>query len=90
MSATLPRYPVATLPWASSAVTVTESALPAVTLDAADSERCVAAPGVTEMLALPVTDETAVSVTVMVCVPTVFSTVESVKVWVPASPAVNV
>ncbi len=80
------------LPKASSAVTVTLWAVPAVVgLGYPDTARTVVAPGSTVIpLWVPVMVPVTVSVAVIDCVPTVLSVTALVKVCVPASAPVKV
>src|SRR3974390_3348712 len=79
---TVPVYPVAVLFEASSAVTVNGNAEPAVAVAGALTEKCVAAPADTAIAAeLPVIDDVAVSVAVIVWLPAVFNV--AVKVPTP-------
>ena len=82
---------MAVLPYASSAVTVTENALPAVALDGAVTVSVAAPAGETAMVELvPVIEPVTVSVAVTVRLPACVSVTALVKVWVPLSPPVNV
>ncbi len=86
----MPVYAGVVLPKASLAVTVTDAALPAVTVAGLpDSTRVEVAAGLTEIDELvPVIEPVTVSVAVTVCEPAVFSVTE--KTWTPASPPVKV
>ena len=75
---TVPAYPVAVLPWASLATTVTLNGVPAVAFTGTVIEYRVAAPGATLMLPLVPVMAVDVSVAVTVCVPTVARLTENV------------
>ena len=78
------------MPYASSAVTVVEKALPAVALAGAVSESVAVAAGSIVRLVLPVIVPVTVSVAVMVRLPACLSVTPLLKVWLPLSAPVKV
>ncbi len=88
MKCTVPRYPVAVLWKASSAVTVAVCPTPAVPLLSPVTCSVAAAAGLIVTVWLPVMLLVTVSVAVTLCEPVVFSV--TAKAWLPASPPTKV
>lgn len=79
MKCTVPAYAVAVLLAASCAVTVQLNALPTVSGEAADTMKCVAAPGFTTIVPeVPTIEAVTVSVAVMAWLPGIFRVAENV------------